>query len=43
MKFLLVCTRDLTLLFERHLPAIATALDQFSLVELDWQMVKGVA
>jgi predicted nuclease of predicted toxin-antitoxin system len=28
-------TRDLKTLFERHLPAITSALDQFSLVEID--------
>jgi predicted nuclease of predicted toxin-antitoxin system len=47
-KLLLVRTgnirsRDLRLLFERHLPAITTALEQFTLVELDRQHVKGVA
>jgi predicted nuclease of predicted toxin-antitoxin system len=35
-------TRELKMLFERHLPAIAAALDQFSLVELDRQTVKVV-
>lgn len=46
-KLLLVCTgnirtRDLKALFERHLPEIIIALDQNSLVELDWQSVRVV-
>jgi predicted nuclease of predicted toxin-antitoxin system len=36
-------TRELKRLFEQHLPAIVTALEQNSLVELDHQAVKVVA
>ncbi len=36
-------TRDLTALFQRHLPAILAAFDRHSLVELDRQQVKAVA
>jgi predicted nuclease of predicted toxin-antitoxin system len=35
-------TRDLKSLFERHLPEIVTALEQHSLVELDWEQVRRV-
>jgi len=46
-KLLLIRTgniraRDLTLLFERHLPTIVAALDQNSLVELDWKSVQVI-
>jgi len=46
-KLLLVRTgntraRDLKALFETHLSAIVTALEQNSLVELDWQAVRVV-
>jgi predicted nuclease of predicted toxin-antitoxin system len=36
-------TRDLKQLFEKHLPTIATALKNNSLVELDRQAVKVIA
>ena len=35
-------TRDLTALFERHLPEIIAALEQNSLVELDRQTVRVI-
>jgi len=35
-------TRDLKSLFERHLPEIIAALEQHSLVELDWERVRRV-
>ena len=35
-------TRDLKALFERHLPEIIAALEQNSLVELDWQTVRVI-
>lgn len=35
-------TRDLKSLFERHLPEIVAALEQHSLVELDWERVRRV-
>jgi predicted nuclease of predicted toxin-antitoxin system len=35
-------TRDLKVLFERHLPAIMTALEQNSLVELDHSEIRVV-
>jgi len=46
-KLLLVCTgnirsRDLKALFQIHLPTIAAALEQYSLVELDRQQVRGI-
>jgi hypothetical protein len=36
-------TRDLTALLARHLPAIITALQHHSLVELDRQSVQVIA
>ena len=36
-------TRDLKRLFEQHLPAIVTALERNSLVELDHKTVKVIA
>jgi predicted nuclease of predicted toxin-antitoxin system len=36
-------TRELKRLFQEHLPAIVTALEQNSLVELDHQAIKVVA
>jgi predicted nuclease of predicted toxin-antitoxin system len=38
-----ISTRELTTLFQRHLPAILTAFDQSSLVELDRRILKIVA
>ena len=35
-------TRDLKSLFERHLPEILSALENHSLVELDWNRVRRV-
>ena len=35
-------TRDLKALFERHVPEIVAALEQNSLVELDWHRVRIV-